>query len=153
MFGMDRIVVEDILSRLQAEGYLFQQYEFSKENGNFRLLGKGGFSCVYEVIDKARPESHYALKVIGFERHSITSEEFHRTTRLQMNLCEQTPYVVRILNTLELRITLDEKGDLLSVNSPEEENELNDSMLLQFVLMEKLENVLNIEKRNLILEG
>lgn len=146
MFGMDRTVVEDILSRLQDEGYLFQQYEFYKEEGKFRLLGKGGFSCVYEVLDKANPEKHYALKVIGFERHSITSEEFQRTTRLQRNLCEQTPYVVRILNTMELRITLDEMGNLLSVIAPEEKSAFDETFLLQFILMEKLENILEKDK-------
>ena len=88
-----------------VEEQLFPQIEICKtEDGRPVLLGRGGFSTVYEV--KRRKASghrtaHYAMKVIGGEKRSVPPELFRETVRLQWLLGEQCPYVVRILETAE----------------------------------------------------
>lgn len=146
MSNLDKSVAEEILMKLQEDGYLFPHYELYKENNGLCLLGVGGYSYVYDMIDSDCPEKHYALKVIGFGKHIIEKEKFLRTLILQNALAEQTPYVARILDTLSLAVSFDEEGGVTGARVVTEEMKTADGMVLRFVLMERLENLLERDK-------
>lgn len=146
MTNFDKSVVEEILMKLQEDGYLFPRYEFYKENNGLCLLGVGGYSYVYDMIDIDRPEKHYALKVIGFRKHTIAKEKFLQTMILQNALAEQTPYVERILAILSLAVFFDEEGRVTETQIITEETEPDGGSVFRFILMERLENILERDK-------
>lgn len=114
---------------MKVEEQLFPQYEVCKnKEGKPILLGRGGFSTVYEVRREGTAGRHYALKVIGSDHKSVRPELFRETVRLQRLLGEQCPYIVRILDTLE-------------TTDPE-----NGNRPVQEILMEKLTPVLDKDK-------
>lgn len=114
---------------MSVEEQPFSQYEICKnEEGKPVLLGRGGFSTVYEVRRRETAGRHYALKVIGSDRKTVRPELFRETVRLQRLLGEQCPYIVRILDTMET-------ADAENGNRP-----------VQGILMEKLTPVLNKDK-------
>jgi len=121
MLDLVNATPEEVLEQLDETGQLFPEFKLHKSGISVSLLGKGGFSSVYEMYHKERVEKRYALKVIGFEKHSVTSEQFWQTIRLQCFLSEQSPYVVRILDSKEVQH-------------------------LQCILMEKLEDVIQKDK-------
>ncbi|MCM1143692.1 MAG: serine/threonine protein kinase [Blautia sp.] len=146
MLNLDRTATETLLGRLEEGGYLFPQYRFHKVDGQLQPLGKGGFSVVYEAVDKDVPENRYAVKVIGLERHVITSDAFQKTIALQRYLSGQSPYILRIIDVRELCVALDEDGALLGVYGSQEKNWNEEGTTLQFILMEKLECILVKDK-------
>lgn len=112
-----------------VEEQLFSQYEICKnEEGRPVLLGRGGFSTVYEVRRRETAGRHYALKVIGSDQKIVRPELFRETVRLQRLLGEQCPYIVRILDTAE---TTDAE---------------NGGRPVQGILMEKLSPVLDKDR-------
>lgn len=142
MLSLDRHTVERILTSLDGYGYILSEFELYRVNNQPKLLGRGGFSVVYEMLYKERPDIHYALKVIGFEKHVVTSKQFWETVRLQYNLCEQSPFVMRLLGAREVLVSIDDSGDVLEVQEPDDERWNEDGLLLQFILMEKLEDII-----------
>ena len=114
---------------MKPEEQFFPQYEICKnEEGKPILLGRGGFSTVYEVRRRETAGRHYALKVIGSDQKIVRPELFRETVRLQRLLGEQCPYIVRILDTAE---TTDAE---------------NGGRPVQGILMEKLSPVLDKDK-------
>lgn len=110
------------------------------------LLGRGGFSCCYEMYDEKNPKRHYAAKVIGFENKAMSSELILRTTQLQYFLGEQSENIVRILTLWELKISVDETGDIQNVWYPDSDAWEERGILRQIILMEKLDSVLSKDK-------
>lgn len=114
---------------MKPEEQFFPQYEICKnEEGKPILLGRGGFSTVYEVRRRETAGRHYALKVIGSDQKIVRPELFRETVRLQRLLGEQCPYIVRILDTAE---TTDAE---------------NGGRPVQGILMEKLSPVLDKDR-------
>ncbi len=124
---------EELLTGLEAGGNIFPGFELNRENGKLKLLGRGGFSAVYEMHGSPPDAGRtYALKVIGMERHTVSGERFRESCRLQRKLSEQSPYIMRLLDTRELSC---EEG-----------------LFLQLILMERLEHILKKDKfRNVVL--
>ena len=148
MQEFDKAFVEDILSTLDERLCLFPQFAFTKSNHGIKLLGTGGFSSVYEMCDKKRPGLTYALKVIGFQRHTVSSAEFQNTGRIQWILCQESNYIVRILETKELLLSFDDKGIITEIKDTEKEawKEDGNSLHLQFVLMERLDELIKKDR-------
>ena len=94
----DKEYVEGVLCALDEHSCLFPQFALTKLNSGLKLLGTGGFSSVYEMYNKERPELSFALKVIGFQRHTISSAEFWNTGRIQWILCQESKYIMRMLH-------------------------------------------------------
>ena len=142
MLSWDKTAVETLLGELDETGYLFPEFMLHKVNNQLQLLGKGGFSVIYEMRGKHNTQLEYVLKVIGLEKYSMTSEQFQETVKIQRFLCAKSPYVMRIIDAKELRILFDEAGKIQNIgfglNMQPEDNEL----YLQVVLMEKLENII-----------
>ena len=138
--------MENILCTLDKEGHIFPGFEIVKENDKPKLLGMGGFSSVYEMRSNDRPNLKYVLKVIGFEKHVLTSDNFWNTVNLQKFLAEKTPYICRLLLAKELCIMLDEDDNIQSVLQPQGERWTEDGIHLQFILMEGLEEIISRDR-------
>lgn len=140
--------VESVLCALDDHSCLFPQFALEKVNSELKLLGAGGFSSVYEMYNKERPELSFALKVIGFERHTISSTEFWNTGRIQWILCQESKYIMRILDARELVLIFDENGVITEVKDATKEvwEETEKTLHLQFVLMEKLDELIEKDR-------
>lgn len=137
--------VEEILCTLDKEGYIFPGYEIAKVNNHPVMLGTGGFSRVYEMHRSNKPENKYVLKVIGFESHAMTLDEFWNTVKLQSALSEQTEYICRLISAKVICIILDDEGRIQEVTETTEAKETlqnPDGIYIQFILMEKLEDII-----------
>ena len=144
MQEFDKAFAEFVLSALDERACLFPQFAFTKSNNELKLLGTGGFSSVYEMYDKERPKLTYALKVIGFQRHTVNSMEFWSTSRIQWILSQESNYIVRILDTRELLLFFDDRGMLTEIKDATKEawEENGNSLHLQFVLMDRLDELI-----------
>ena len=139
-------MIENILLQLEESGKLFKNFVFSKENGSPLLLGKGGFSSVFEMLNKENPDKKYALKVIGFEQKDVEPVFFNESCRIQWMLQEQSEHIVRILYSKVLRISLDEYDRITEIHSFKDNEKNENGMILKFVLMEKLDPIIEIDK-------
>jgi len=154
MQSLERTAVDEILSTLNKTGWLFPEFDFYMVKNRPKLLGYGGFSAVYEMINKERPDIHYALKVSGFEKHTHTSLEFWNTTRIQGILSQDSPFIVRTIYGIEILVNLDENGSITTVESfddigEENWNKEDDNRLhLQCLLMEKLDVIVEKDRFN-----
>ena len=146
MTEFDTSKPEQLLRKLDSQGALFPEFTFSLEDGNLCLLGKGGFSLVYAMESRRDANDRYALKVTGFEQHLQSSAGFYGTSAAQRDLLEKTPYVVRILGIQERYIKLDEAGNILRVHGAAENDSGQYDLHLQFVLMERLTDLLVRDK-------
>ena len=127
---MEVEIFEKILLQLDRNGQLFYGYELSLDNDRPKMLGMGGFSYVYEMVDKDNPQNTYALKVFGISKHNITPDQFFDTVRIQKLLMNQTEYVVALIDNTELTIEVSGYGPVK----------------LYFVLMEKVCEIIHKDK-------
>ena len=148
MVGWNEEKIEELLISLEKKEYLFPEYELYREDAHICLLGKGGYSRVYEMYNKINPQLRYAMKIIGFEKHTVTSKQFHETVRIQRLLDKEAKNVVRIIDVKELVLYFDESGNLSRVHPTTDERWSEDGFFLQFVLMEKLEEIIVKDKYN-----
>lgn len=149
MSVFDKDTVNRVIMQLDDCGYLFPQFELSKINNEPVLLGHGGFSSVYEMSNKERTDLKFALKVTGFERHTISSASFWDTEKIQWILCQESKYIARVLEARELLVDVDERGKVISVldvSKERWEEESEKGFHLQFVLMEKLEKIIEKDR-------
>ena len=144
----DRAYVEDVLNVLDEQDCLFPQFALTKLNSELKLLGSGGFSSVYEMYNKERPELKFAIKVTGFRSHQVNSSEFWNTGRIQWILCQESKYIMRILDARELVLVFDDNGIITEVKDATKEvwEETEKTLHLQFVLMEKLDELIEKDK-------
>ncbi len=142
MLKFDRDKVEKILTELQNRGELFSGYQLSRQDGGLCRLGAGGFSCVYDAVKEGIPEKHFALKVMGFCKHTLGEERFLRWVTTQNALAKQTPYVAEILEWMSLRIKLDERGTVAAVEKVSGEPLQPGERDFRFVLVERMEPLL-----------
>lgn len=145
---LDRGYVESVLSTLDEHHFLFPQFALKKLNNELKLLGIGGFSSVYEMYNKERPELSFAMKVIGFQSHKVNSVEFWNAGRIQWILCRESKYIMRILDARELVLVFDENGRITEVKDATREvwEESEKTLHLQFVLMEKLDELIEKDR-------
>lgn len=149
MSVFDKDTVDQVIMQLDDCGYLFPQFELSKSNNEPVLLGYGGFSSVYEMTNKERTDLKFALKVIGFERHTISSVDFWDAEKIQWILSRESKYVVRVLGARELLVDADEHGKVIGVRDVTKERgeeEPEKGFHLQFLLMEKLEKIIEKDR-------
>lgn len=142
MLGFNKTEIGNIIKNLDESGFIFPEFEFLKIDEQPQLIGIGGFSSIYEMFSIKRPEKKYALKVIGFEKHIVTSKQFWETIKLQKILSEETQYVMRIIDAKEILITLDDDINVSGIYEVENESWKDEGIHIQFVLMEKLEQVI-----------
>lgn len=148
MRSFSRADAEKILMSLDEQSGLFPQFAFTKQDNKLKILGTGGFSSVYEMYNKTLSERLFALKVTGFDRRTISSAQFREAGSIQWILCRESAYIVRILDTREIALTLDDDGTVLAVKDATKEvwEENEETLHLQFVLMEKLDKLIEKDR-------
>lgn len=149
MSVFDKDTVNRVIMQLDDCGCLFPQFELSKSNNEPVLLGHGGFSTVYEMSNKERKDLKFALKVTGFGRHTISSASFWDIENIQWILCQESKYIASVLSAQELLVDVNEYGkviDVLDVSKERWEEETEKGFHLQFVLMEKLEKIIEKDR-------
>ncbi|MFI3176561.1 MAG: protein kinase [Eubacteriales bacterium] len=146
MLSLEASVIEKLLMQLDRKGYPFASYQLNYQNEKPHILGRGGFSVVYDMVDRNKTDKGYALKLIGLERHTIASKKFWSTVNLQEVLLEQTPYVVRLIQVRELHITIDDQQNLVEALDLREDGKIQEGIILQCILMEQLEPVITRNK-------
>ena len=148
MLEFNKAFVEGVLNVLDEHSCLFLQFAFKKLNNELKLLGTGGFSSVYEMYNKERPDTPFALKVIGFQRHTVSTVEFWNTGRIQWILCQESNYIMRILDARELLVFFDNAGVITDVKDATKESweETENCLHLQFILMEKLDELIEKDR-------
>lgn len=153
MMELEQENTKNILNRLEEMGYPFPQFAFYKVKDQLQIMGSGSFSVVFEMMEKEHPNRHYAMKVMGFEGHVVDSAAFWNAFRIQRILCDDSPNVVRVLSARELELKLDRQGQVQEVRDAKEERWNTEGLILQFVLMEKLECIVRKDKfGNIVLQ-
>ena len=147
MLSLDKAGVDKLLLQLEKKQFIDPRYQFVKENNELKLLGTGGFSYVYEMYDSLAPENHYAAKVVGLGTKPVDEQYILETTQIQYFLSEQSENIMRVIDLWTMKLHLDEGGNVIGITGVNQEGyEQADGVLLEIVLMEKLENILVKDK-------
>lgn len=147
MLGLDQAGVEKLLLQLEEGEYIDPRYQFVKKNNRLSLLGTGGFSYVYEMYDSLMLDKKYAAKVIGLGTKPVDERLILETTQIQYFLGEQSENIMRVIALWTMKIHLDEAGNVTGITGVNEERyEEADGVLLEIVLMERLDNILEKDK-------
>ena len=144
--SFDKRKIEELLCVLDDLDHIFPGYRLERNNEELNMIGRGGFSSVYKMRCIEDSKKQYVLKVMGFEHHMQSSESFWDTVHLQCRLAEDSPYICRIISAREIRVILDEMGELLEVSDVTKEKWEDEGLYLQFVLMEKLEDIVQKDR-------
>lgn len=147
MLSLDKAGVDKLLLQLEDKQFIDPRYQFVKENTELKLLGTGGFSYVYEMYDSVAPENHYAAKVVGLGTKPVDEQYILETTQIQYFLSEQSENIMRVIALWTMKLHLDESGNVIGITGVNQEGyEHADGVLLEIILMEKLENILVKDK-------
>lgn len=147
MLSLDKAGVDKLLLQLENRQFIDPRYQFVKENNELKLLGMGGFSFVYEMYDTMVPENHYAAKVVGLGTKPVDEQLILETTQIQYFLSEQSENIMRVIALWTMKLHLDENGNVIGITGVNQEGyEEAEGVLLEIVLMEKLENILAKDK-------
>ena len=133
--------IHSILSQLERRKLPFSQYTLERKKGVPVRLGSGSYASVYGLTRRCGLWGKAALKVIGFEGKTVS--DFRKTLSMQQRMAEECPNVVKIYDFLELRVWMDEDGNILRTEKdPTGPCQIGDFLDLQFIAMERLEPVL-----------
>ena len=135
-----------ILAQLDNQMLPFEKYCFAQENGIPILLGRGAFANVYKAQKRNKKKDGYAIKVIGFGDRHIDSENFRTVVATQRNLGFFQNNIVKIFDSTELRVWIEEDYTIKKVEKVDSENleeECSGEFLhLQFIVMEEVSPIL-----------
>lgn len=147
MLGLDKAGADKLLLQLEAREFIDSQYKFYREKDGLRLLGRGGFSYVYEMYDSQDPKKRYAAKIIGLEHKTVNEDLIVETTQIQYFLSEQSENILRVIALWIMKLHLDEEGNLQGITGVnEKEYPESEGVPLQIVLMERLDSILSKDK-------
>lgn len=133
--------IHSILSQLERRKLPFSQYTLERKKGGPVRLGSGSYASVYGLTRRRGLWGKAALKVIGFEGKTVS--DFKKTLSMQQRMATECPNVVKIYDFLELRVWMDEDGNILRTEKdPTGPCQIGDFLDLQFIAMERLEPVL-----------
>lgn len=147
MLGLDKLRADKLLLQLEEKQFIDPRYQFVKENNELKLLGTGGFSYVYEMYDSLAPDNHYAAKVVGLGAKAVDEKLILETTQIQYFLSEQSENIMRVIALWTMKLQLDEDGnvnDIIGIN--QEGYDSAEGVVLEIILMEKLDNILAKDK-------
>ena len=147
MLSLDKVGVERLLLQLEGKEFIDPRYQFVKENNELKLLGMGGFSYVFEMYDAMAPEKRYAAKVVGLGKKTVDENIILETTQIQYFLSEQSENIMRVIALWTMKLHLDEIGNVIGVTGVNQDGyEEAEGVLLEIILMEKLDNILAKDK-------
>lgn len=141
--------IEAILVQLNNQNLPFKKYRFTALGEGLHLLGKGAFSCVYEATGRDKEKSDYAIKVIGFGDKHVDSASFRESVQAQKELGLFEDSVVKIYDSVELRVWIEGEHDVTKVQKLDvEEVDIPEGnyLHLQFVVLEKVSPIFKTNK-------
>ncbi|WP_031550907.1 protein kinase domain-containing protein [Oribacterium sp. FC2011] len=138
--------IAKILIQLDEMQLPFPKYALCREQGQLKLLGRGGSSEVYEAMSRSSEKKKYAMKIMGFRNHNSDSEFFKESVQVQKDIGDFQNYVVKIYDHTEIWVTLDEKDDVVSAVKEKPETVSRTTLKLQIVVMEKIPSVITRTK-------
>lgn len=138
--------ITKILIQLDEMKMPFSKYTLSQENGQLKVLGRGGFAIVYQAQARDAKKQKFALKVIGFRNQNADSDFFNDSVQVQREIGDYQDYVVKIYDHAEIWVTLDDKDQVLSVAKEKPDVVSRTTIKLQFVLMEEISSVITRTK-------
>lgn len=141
--------IEAIMIQLNKYNFPFKKYEFAALGEGMSLLGSGAFANVYEAVARGKKKKEFAIKVIGFGNKHVDSEAFRNSVAAQKKICEFENDVVKIYDSIELRVWIEGDNDVIKVEAidPYEETKpVGNYLHLQFILMEKIEPIIASHK-------
>lgn len=144
--------INHILVQLNKLELPFVRYCFFEGDSGFSILGSGGYANVYAASERYYSNNDYAIKVIGFGNKNVDSEEFFKSVSIQKELGRYNPNVVKLYDYCELKLLLDNNNNIIEVERKKkdfvekiavvDEAKEGNILVLQFVVMEKLEPVI-----------
>lgn len=134
--------ITKILIQLDEMKMPFSKYALSQEDGQLKVLGRGGFAIVYQAQVRDSKKQKFALKVIGFRNQNVDSTFFNESVQAQREIGDYQDYVVKIYDHTEIWVTLDDKDHVLSAVKEKPEVVSRTTIKLQFVLMEEISPVI-----------
>lgn len=145
----DRVRRDQLFMRLEDGGWLFEHFHICRQpDGMPVVLGSGRFARVYEMEYDQRQDVHYAVRVTGFDLSEESPNKERAAVMSQQTLCGASPYIVRVMETRELLVTLDQNYEISSIQNvkdrPIEPGETG--LYLMVVLMERLEPLIVIDR-------
>lgn len=141
--------IEAILVQLNQQNLPFKEYAFSALGEGLSLLGTGASANVYEAVTKDKKKTEAAIKVIGFGSRHVDSESFRHSVDAQKQLGRLVRHIVKIRDSIELRVWIEGEHDVVKAEKISfwEETEPEGRFLhLQFILMEKISPIFNVNK-------
>lgn len=142
----DGEALDRLLETLEEEGFLFPECRLKRDDtGDLCLLGQGANGIVYEMQDTKGKS--YALKVIGLGNRIIDPDKYYDWMGTYQNLFHDCEYMIHIIDAREFLLVFSD-SEKLSVRDAGSLCDEKEGIILQFVLMEKLEVVLAKEGKN-----
>lgn len=151
MFCTDRKELERLLMILEQKNYLFAYCRFRKDKEELYLLGEGSSSVVYEMVDQFDEKKHYALKVSGLGNYSIADGCFYEITEDYRRLGIASEHVVHMMDAKQCLITGADYNEV-SVQDVTGADVDKEGIILQFILMEKLQAIVRRERQKVFLQ-
>ena len=142
--------IAKILIQLDKMNLPFKQYSVVNECGHVNLLGRGGFSEVYETKRRSSHKSDYAMKVIGFQKQNPDSDSFFESAQAQRTMTDYQNNIVKIYDYNEFWILLDEKDNVTGATQEKPEGLLR-TIKLQFIVMEKISPIIETDNSGKII--
>ena len=138
--------IRNILLELEERKLPFSKYSFCQEEGELKLIGRGGSAEVYEARLRSNQEKNFAIKVIGFRNQHADSAFFQESVEVQREIARFQDNVVKLYQHTELFVYLDEEDHILSVLKDRPKERDKKYIKLQFILMEKIPSVFSRTK-------
>lgn len=121
-----------ILNELEKQGYPFSDYSLKRENGFPIEIGKGSSAFIYAVQKKGKPDTEYALKVIGFNGQNYDKNGFGENINHVKGFV--TFHIIHIYKFIELNIGFDDSDQITSIKAGNVSNNTETkSLRLQFI--------------------
>lgn len=147
MLDLDKERIDKYLLQLEKGQFIDPRYQFVKADNKLKLLGAGGFAYVYEMYDSLAPENRYAAKVTEVDASTGEERFILETTQIQYVLSEQSENIMRVIALWSMKLQLDENGNITGViRKNQEEYKDADGVLLEIILLEKLEKLIDKDK-------
>ncbi len=126
---------------------IFDEYTLVMENGRPKLIGKGGFSFIFEAKERyGDSDARYAMKVVGFGDQNVKGSILFGEGELQKKLYNSPAKnrILRLIKTQHLLVLFDDNGDYLEISEwvVPEKRKTNNWLELEFYLMEKAEPII-----------
>lgn len=138
--------IEKILLYLEDRKLPFEKYCFTRVGEGLKLIGRGGFSDIYEAEKRKKrgrfEREEYCIKVTGFRDNVNAENASAEEARLQNSITSVTVNTVQVCDKTELYVEFDEQDNIINIYQENNQTESKRVIKLSFIVMEKLTTVI-----------